>query len=173
MSAGTQRCQAGKPRNCAHRQRRELRLARLANVALFMWALDTVPHVLRGATSSASAPATTNPFGKLLQPHFFSWWVARVCLVVCGLCCFPYGLEQRWSAAQHPLCAHFMCSENSNQLLFGVFISIFILFFMILCRCVKFRLIKTLRRCWYDVIIFHLRVNSFLRTTEERQHLWW
>lgn len=121
MSAGSQQCQAGKPRNSVHWQRRELRLPRLANVALFMWAPATVAHVLRGTTSSASTPATTNPLGNILQPHFFFWWVARVCLVVCGLCCFPHGLEQGWSAAQHSLRAHFMRSENSSQLLFGVF----------------------------------------------------
>lgn len=63
--------------------------------------------------------------------------------MVCGLCCFPYGLEQRWSAPQHPLCACFMCPENSNQLLFGVCMSTFLLFSVTLCRCVKFRLLKT------------------------------
>lgn len=62
-------------------------------------------------------PIRLGTFSSLI----FFWWVACVCLVVCGLCCFPHGLEQRWSAAQHSLRAHFMCSENSSQLLFGVF----------------------------------------------------
>lgn len=60
----------------AHWQRHELRLPRLANVALFMWALDTVAHVLRGATSSASTQTRANPHGNFLKPQFF--W--RACL---------------------------------------------------------------------------------------------
>lgn len=44
MSSATQQCQADKPCDSEHWQRHKLQLPSLANVALFMWALDTVVY---------------------------------------------------------------------------------------------------------------------------------